>query len=133
MNIQIINDASLKIISEYQLNNEGEEVQLWGQKMLAKDVKPLFFQQYRCNVNMQLKRQLENSCKLTTKITMPNFCNCLLSLKFSFDSNLMSHVVYELICCGCSSAHVGQTCRHLAKRTSQHQKTDSPQRQHVVD
>ena len=57
---------------------------------------------------------------------------CLPVLKSSFDSYLNSQVVYELSCCGCNSTYVGQTCRHLATKTSEHQKTDSLVGQNVV-
>ena len=43
---KIYNVALQKIISKPQLKNGVEKVQLRGQKMLAKDIKPLFFLQY---------------------------------------------------------------------------------------
>ena len=54
-------------------------------------------------------------------------------MKCSFDSNLKSHVAYELTCCGCSSTYVVKTCRNLATRISERQKTNSPVGQHVVE
>ena len=55
---KIINDALQKIISKPQLKNEVEKVQLRGQQLPAKDVKPSFFLQYRGNISLQLKRKL---------------------------------------------------------------------------
>ena len=49
---------------------------------------------------------------------------CLRSLKIE---------VYELSFCGCNSTYVRQSCRHFATRLSEHQITDSPVEQHVVE
>ena len=116
-----------------QLTNQGEKVQLRGQKTLAKEFKPLFFLRCRVNISLQLKRKLEKPFEMTTKFTTRKLCTCLPSLKSSADSNLKSHVVYELSCRGCSSTYVGQTCRHFATRISEHQKINSPVGQHVVE
>ena len=101
--------------------------------MSAKDVKPLFFLQYRDNNSLQLMRKLGKTCKLTPILTTRKLCICIPSRKSSFDSNLKPHVVYGPSCCGCNSLYVGQTCRHLATRISEHQKTNSPVGQHVVE
>ena len=58
--------------------------------------------------------------------------SCLLSLKSSFDKDLKSHVIYELICNGCKSIYVGQTCRHITTRVAEHAKVDSPMGIHVI-
>ena len=76
---------------------------------------------------------MEKTCKLKTIFTTRKLCTCLPSPKSSFDGNLKSYVVCELSCCGCSSTYVCQTCRHLATRISEHQKTDPPVGQHVVE
>ena len=49
---KIINNALQKIISKDQLKIEGDKVQLRGQKLPAKDVKLLFFLQYRGNISL---------------------------------------------------------------------------------
>ena len=46
---------------------------------------------------------------------------------------MKSNVVYKVTCNGCSSIYVGQTCRHVATRTTEHQKKDSPEGQHLVE
>ena len=81
---------------------------------------------------MQLKRKLKK-CELKTIFTTRKIFTCVPFLKSLFNSNLKSHNGYELSCCACSSTYVGQTCRHLATRISEHKKTDSPVRQHVVE
>ena len=133
MDFQIINDALQKIISKPQLKNAGEKVKLRGQKWPAKNVKPFFFLQYRGNISLQLKQKLEKTYDLKTIFTMRKICTCLPSLKSNRDSNLKSHVVDELIWCGCSSTYVEQTRRHLTTRISDHQKTNSLVGQHVME
>ena len=101
--------------------------------MSPNDVKPSFFLQFRGNISLQLKRKLEKTCELKNIFTTRKLYTCLSSLKPSFDSNWKSHVVYEFSCCGCSSTFFGQICRHLATRTSEHQKTGSLVGQHVME
>ena len=42
-------------------------------------------------------------------------------------------MVYELICNGCKSIYVGQTCRHFTTRVAEHAKADSPMGLHAND
>ena len=51
---------------------------------------------------------------------------CMISLKFSFSSEMKSKVVYRLECCGCKSIYVGQTVRQLTTRIEEHRKEDTP-------
>ena len=129
---KIITDALQKITRKRRLKNESEKVQLTGQKLSPKDVKPLFFLQYRDNIRLQLKRKLEKNVQLTTIFTTRKLCTFLPSLKSSFDRNPKSHV-YKICCCGCSSTYIGRTCRHLDTRISEHQKTSSPVAKHAVE
>ena len=69
---------------------------------------------------------------MTTIFTMRNLQTCLSPLKSSFDSNMKSHVVCELSCCGCDSTYNGQTCQHLTTKIFLHQKHDSQLGKHVV-
>ena len=74
---KIIKDALQKSISKPQLKNEGEKVQISGQKLPAKDVKPLFFLQCRGDISLQLKQKLEKTCKLKTMFTTRKLCPCV--------------------------------------------------------
>ena len=65
---KIINDVLHKIIGKPQLKNGGEKVQLRGQKMPAKGVKPLFFLQYRGNISVQFKQKLEKNVRFDDHI-----------------------------------------------------------------
>ena len=51
---KIISEALQKIIGKHQLKSEGEKIQLRGQKLPAKNVKSLFFLQYRGNISLQI-------------------------------------------------------------------------------
>ena len=90
------------------------------------------FLKYLGNISLQLKRT-SKKVQNDTHLYHIKLRKCLLSLKSSFDSNLRSYVLNERICCGCNSAYVKRTCRHMTTRILEHQKTKSPVEQHVVE
>ena len=129
---KIISDALQKIIRKPP-ENEGKKVQLRGQKSPAKDVKPFFSCSNEVISAFNCSQNWKKMCELKTIFTTRKLSTFLPSLKSGYDCNLKSHLVNGLSCCGCSSTYVGQTCRHFAKKISEHQKTDSLVGQHVLE
>ena len=71
--------------------------------------KEQFVLQYRGNICNEFVKKLNKIHPVQTIFTTRKLKSCLPSLKSSFDKDLKSHVVYELICNGCKSIYVGQT------------------------
>ena len=65
--------------------------------------------QHRGNISNKFVKKL-NKIHVQTIFTTRKLKNCLPILKSSFDKDLKSHVVYELVCNGCKSISIGQTC-----------------------
>ena len=65
---KIINDALQKIISRPLLKNGGEKLQEMRQNLPGKDVKPIFFLQYRGNSSLQLKQNIGKNVRIDNHI-----------------------------------------------------------------
>ena len=79
---------------------------------------PSLFLQYRGNLSLRLKEKLKTAAELNMIFTTRKLKTCLPPLKSGFEMHLKSHVFYQIICRGCISTYVGQTCRHIATRLS---------------
>ena len=98
-----------------------------------REPKPRFFVQYRGNITQNFESRLKKLCEFQIIFTTRELRTCLPTLKSTFDKNLKSHVLYKVICNGCSSIYFGETSRHVTTRISEHQKKDSPVGKHLVE
>ena len=74
--------------------------------------------QYRGNISNEFVEKLNKIHHVKSIFTTRKLKSCLPSPKSSLDKDLKSHVVYELICYGCKSIYVGQTCWHITTRVA---------------
>ena len=95
--------------------------------------KQLFVLQYRGNISNEIVKKLHKIHPVQTIFTTRKLKSCLPSLESSFDKDLKSHVVSELICSGCKFIYVGQTCRHITTRVAEHARADSPMGVHAIE
>ena len=84
--------------------------------------KPTIFLQYRGNLIQNFASKLKELCDLQVVFITRKFRSCLPTLKSSFDSDLKSHVLYEIKGNRYGSIYVVQTSRYVTIRISEHQK-----------
>ena len=78
------------------------------QKSKTKSIdKPTVFLQYRGNLTQNFASKLRKLYEFQVVFTTRKLRSCIPTLKSSFDSDLKSHVVYEIKCNGCGSIYVG--------------------------
>ena len=129
---KIVNETLEKIISGGK--NQFRTTQKEHQKSKTRSHdKPAIFLQNRSNLTQNVASKLKKLCKLRAIFITRKLRSCLPTLKSSFDTDLKSHVVYEIKCNGCGSIHVGQTSRHVATWITEHQKNDSQVGQLLVE
>ena len=83
--------------------------------------KKLVFVQYRGKVTEDFARALHRiKAPVTLVMTLRKLKTTLPSLKPQVRKELKSWVVYKITCPCCQASYVGQTCRHLSTRYSEH-------------
>ena len=87
--------------------------------------RPLLILQYRGTISDKLLRKVRSSTNGSVVFTTRKLKTCLPSLKSPIPKELRSHVVYQIDCSGCNASYVGQTCRHLTTRLTEHREANA--------
>ena len=90
-----------------------------------------FYLSYRGKLSDQLAnsfRKLNAPCKVI--MTTRKIKTCLPSLKPPVPRMLLSNVVYQLTCPGCSASYVGMTTRHIQQRCREHLRNGGTMKAH---
>ena len=91
-----------------------------------------FFVNYRGKPTEQLTKSFKKlNLPCNVIMTMRKVKTILPSLKPQIPRMLQSNVVYEIKCTGCNSSYVGQTTRHLQKRSKEHTGNGGPMKYHL--
>ena len=117
----IVNETLDKLVTKEKATAKPPQNEQHLKKVKSlnnREPKLRFFVQYRGNITQNFGSRLKKLFDIQIIFTTRKQRTCLPTLKSPSDKNLKSHVVYKVICNGCSSIYIGQTSQHVTTRAS---------------